>query len=294
MKSIYRFDQVGENLYNVTDTADQGKRGVHMYFVIGEEKALIFDTGFGVVDTLRQELEKLTEKPILCVVGHGHPDHAGAAALFDTVYMNHRDEEILPESLSYEKRMDDVFREMGPGGPRKIDPELKAYAEEHIVDPGGKHFHYIDVNAGDTFDLGGDVLEVFELPYHTQGSIALLNREKNYCLVSDSISRMAGVTGTAFPAEKRVGLLNFRDGLQRLNACLREDTPLWYGHSYEPLPATYVRDTLTAVEEVLEGKTENDTPARPRPPRPGMPPDTRRIFNHPVGEVNFSYDANLI
>lgn len=312
MKSIYTFEKVGENLYNVTDTADQGKLGIHMYFIIGEEKALIFDTGFGVVDTLRQELEQYTDKPIICVVGHGHPDHAGAAELFDVVYMNHKDESLLPDSLSFEKRMGDVFREMGPGGRRIIDPELKAYAEEHIVDPGGKNFHYIDTNEGDTFDIGGDVFEVFELPWHTQGSIGLLNREKNYCLVSDSIARMAGVTGTNFPTEKRVGLENFRSHLEKLNAAINDETLLWYGHSYTPLSAAFVRDTLTAVNEVLAGNTENDEPERrrgpmpapqgkggPNPggpgpggPKPGEKP--RQMYVHQVGEVSLAYDRNLL
>ena len=293
MKSIYRFDKVGENLYNVTDTADQGKLGVHMYFVIGEEKALIFDTGFGIVDTLRQELEALTDKPIICVVGHGHPDHAGAAELFDVVYMNHRDEGIIPNSLSYEKRMDDVFREMGPGGPRVIDPVLKAYAEEHIVDPGGANFRYIDTNAGDVFDIGGDVFEVFELPWHTQGSIALLNREKNYCLVSDSISRMMGVTGTAFPQEKGAGVRNFYEGIKALNDCINDETQLWYGHSYDPLPVSYVRNITTAFEDIINGNTADDEPARMPPPRPGMPPQPKKLA-HKVGDITVSYDPLLV
>ncbi len=291
MRNIYEIENVGGNVYRVTECMEPGGRGVNSFFVIGEEKALLFDSGFGVVDTLRGELEKLTTMPIVCVVGHGHPDHAGAAELFNEVYMNRRDEPLLPVSLSYERRMEDVFGTHGPGGPRKIDEELKAYAESHIVDPGGKNFTYKDVDAGDRFDIGGDVFEVFALPGHTQGSIALLNREKNYAFISDCIGpRTALVT---LPPEKRVGLIAYRDGLKKFRDNVNEDTVFWYGHSREPQKHIYMEDTILALDEILEGKTENDVRSESHFAK-RQAAAGKLMTEHVTGSVKIVYDANLL
>ena len=48
-----------------------------MFLLVGEEKALLIDTGTGVFD-LPLLLKTLTDKPVQVVLTHGHPDHAGA------------------------------------------------------------------------------------------------------------------------------------------------------------------------------------------------------------------------
>ncbi|MCD8127815.1 MAG: MBL fold metallo-hydrolase, partial [Clostridiales bacterium] len=215
MFQVYESAELLPGVYRISERPAENAPGVNMYVVVGEERALLFDAGFGVTDTLPAFVAGITDKPIVCVVGHGHPDHAGAAALFDEVYMNRRDEGLLPVALSYERRMDDVF-----GRLENADPELKAYCETHIVMTD--RLQYKDIDQGDTVDLGGQVLEVYAIPGHTQGSIALLNRKDNYALVSDAFStRTALVT---LPPEKRVGLTAYRDGLAGFMDAIGEDT----------------------------------------------------------------------
>ena len=291
MRNIYEIENVGGNVYRITECMTPGDHGVNSFFAVGAEKALLFDSGFGVVDTLREELGKLTDKPVICVVGHGHPDHAGAAELFDEVYMNERDEPLLPVSLSYERRMGDVFGGHGPGGPKEIDMELKAYAEEHIVDPGGKNFKYKNVDAGDSFDIGGDVFKVFALPGHTQGSIALLNREKNYAFISDCIGRRTALV--TLPPEMRVGITAYRDGLQSFKENINDETVFWYGHSREPQPHVFMDDTLLALDEILAGNTENDVRSESHFAK-RQAAAGKLMTEHQAGTVTIVYDANLI
>lgn len=47
-----------------------------LYLLEGEEKALLIDTGYAI-GNLRNFVEKITDKPILVVNSHFHPDHAG-------------------------------------------------------------------------------------------------------------------------------------------------------------------------------------------------------------------------
>ena len=283
MKQVYEKKQVGDNVWMITDAADG--RGVNCFLVVGTRQSLLFDTGFGVVDTLRAEVEALTGSPIVCVVGHGHPDHVGAAALFDQVYMNRKDEGLLPVSLSYERRMDDVF------GGGDNDPELYEYAKTHIVDPGGKNLRFKDVNAGDVFLVDEERFEVFEIPGHTQGSIALLNREKNYAFISDAVGVRTALVN--LPPEKRVGLEAYRDGIQAFLESIDADTTLWYGHSREPQPHQVMEDMLLALNEVLGGKTGNDKVSdshfAKRQAAAG-----KKMTEHVTGCVTLVYDANLL
>ena len=290
MRDVYEIENVGGNVYRITECSEPGGPGVNSFFVIGKEKALLFDSGFGVVDTLRAKLEAMTDLPIICVVGHGHPDHAGAAELFDKVYMNHRDEPLLPVSLSYDRRMGDVFGERGPGGPRKVDEELKAYAESHIVDPGGKNYRYTDIDTGDTLDIGGDLFEVYAIPGHTQGSIALLNRANNYAFISDAIGRRTALI--SLPPEKRIGMEAYRDSLKRFREQINDSTTFWYGHSREPQPHVYMNDTILALDEILEGKTENDRESVSHFAK--RLPAGKHMMEHQCGSVTIVYDANLL
>lgn len=281
MIEVYYPKQIKEGLIGIAEKEDPNDdHAVMMYLVIGEEKAALVDAGFGVTDTLRQFVESLTDKPVICLIGHGHPDHAGAAALFDEIYMNPADEPLLPVSLSYERRMGDVF------GRRELDPELKKYCEEHIVMT--EKLNYKPLNDGDIFDLGGKQLEVVAIPGHTQGSVAFVNRADNYVLSSDCFShRTALVKG---PAEKRLSLSNYQKGLRRFLDMINDDTEIYWGHSQERMPLLIPQEMYQCVSEILDGKTSGDTRSKsPFAKRPGM--ENVIMMEHVTGSVMLVYNA---
>lgn len=290
MVQVYYETDMGNGFYLIQERhVPTSDRGVMMYLVIGTEKAALVDCGFGVTDTLRSFVETLTDKPIICIVAHGHPDHAGAAALFDEIYMSEKDEPLLPVSLSYERRMDDVFGHDDEHSPEPKDPELLAYCEKHIVMTD--KLNYINMKDGDVFDLGGKQLEVVAMPGHTQGSVALFNKAENYALVSDCFSKRTALV--KMPSEKRVGITAYRDGLARFMNLINDDTRLYWGHGKEPVPHEVPADMLAACNEVLDGKTENDQPSRSGfMKRPGM--EGQRMMEHTCGCVMLVYNANTL
>jgi glyoxylase-like metal-dependent hydrolase (beta-lactamase superfamily II) len=285
VRNVYEKQKVGENVYRITECMEPNGPGVNLFLVTGKTRSLLFDSGFGVVDTLREELKQLTPSPIVCVVGHGHPDHVGAAPLFDTVYMNEKDAVLLPVALSYERRMEDVF------GRGAYDEELFSYAKTHIVDPGGKNFSWNPIRAGDVVTVDEERFEVFEIPGHTQGSIALLNREKNYAFISDAVGVRTALVN--LPPEKRVGMIAYRDGLARFLSEINEETVLWYGHSREPLPQQVMRDMLNALNEVLNGETQQDAPSISHFAK-RKAAQNKKMMEHRSGCVTLVYDANLL
>lgn len=281
---VYYEKKLAEGLYAIAEKhLPDSHQTVMMYLVIGEDKAALIDSGFGVTNTLRGFVETLTDKPIVCLVAHGHPDHAGAAALFDEIHMNPEDDFLLPVSLSYERRMDDVF------GHGEYDGELKAYCEEHIV--MCEKLPYKPLQDGDVFDLGGRKLETVFIPGHTRGSAAFVDRENNVALVSDCFSRRTAMV--KMPTEKRAALNGYKNGLQRFLDMISDDTLIYWGHGEEPVDHSVPRDMLCAVQEVLDGKTENDRPSVNKfTMRPGM--GNAKMTEHVCGGVMLVYDANTL
>ena len=285
MESVYFASNLGNGLYAIAEKHHPDNiHYVMMYLVVGEEKAALIDCGFGVVDTLRSFVEKLTDKPIICIIAHGHPDHAGAAALFDEIYMNPKDELLLPVSLSYQRRMGDVF-----GGRDPYSDGLKEYCEKHIVMT--EKLSYKPMRDGDVFDLGGKQLEVVAIPGHTPGSVAIINRAENYALTSDCFSVRTALV--KMPPEKRLGLTLYRDGLARFMSMIDRNTRIYWGHHEEPVAHEIPLDMLQACNDVLDGKTEKDVPSNSHFSK-RLEAQGTKMMEHTCGRVILVYNANTI
>src|SRR5215467_7547838 len=55
------------------------------YLIVGEKRALVFDTGMGISD-LKKVTAEITNLPIAVLNSHTHNDHVGDNWQFDTVY----------------------------------------------------------------------------------------------------------------------------------------------------------------------------------------------------------------
>ena len=119
---------------------------VCIYVLEGSEKAMVIDSGCEVKD-LKGTLAKITTKPTMMVLTHGHHDHTAAINEFDELYMNTADQYLLPE---YKGKI-------------------------------------IDVKPGHKFDLGGLEVEVFDMQGHTNGSIGYLDTTHKLLFTGDAI-----------------------------------------------------------------------------------------------------------
>lgn len=124
---------------------------VRSFLILGEEKALLLDTGAEEMDIM-ELIRTVTDKPVVLVHTHGDGDHTAADGGFSRIYAH-------PDEFSVILR----FR-----------PELKA--------------KLIPTREGDVFDLGGRCLKVIDAPGHTPGSICLLDEENKILFSGDSVS----------------------------------------------------------------------------------------------------------
>lgn len=258
---------------------DQGM-GMTLYLVEGAERAALVDSGMGVAQNLRQVVEGLTDKSVDCILTHGHPDHAGAAPLFDKVYMNEGDVPLLPVSLSPERRLGDVEHST------HNDPEIMAFCRANYVDCS--EFSFENFENGHIFDLGGVTLEAVHVPGHTAGSMALLNRKENYVLLGDAVNPRTALVASFGDGSV---LRRYRDGIQYLCANINEETRVYTGHSVTPLDHAILYDMAQAAQEVIDGKREDDVPSQSMFAK-RIEASGKRMFEHTCGKVILVYNAN--
>lgn len=143
-----------------------------MYLVEGTEKAALIDTGSGL-GFLRACVEQLTDKPIIVLLTHGHVDHAMGAGEFEEVYMNHADDYIYIQHADMGFRRDGLFL-------------CTQKVEDAEIIPAKPLETIHQMAGGDSFDLGGLHIDIYDLPGHTRGSVVMLIREERVLLLGDA------------------------------------------------------------------------------------------------------------
>ena len=74
--------KIDDDLYVITET-----KSIHCYLLIGKEKALLIDAGYGYED-IHPLIRQITELPVMLAVTHGDPDHALGAMHFEDVWIH--------------------------------------------------------------------------------------------------------------------------------------------------------------------------------------------------------------
>lgn len=136
--------RINDNTWRIEDG------GVRMFLLVGNEKALLIDSGMNTHDA-RDIAVTLTDLPVSLLNTHADIDHIGSNEQFGTFYMHPADEEQYRRS--------------------------------------GKQGTIIPVREGDRIELGGRTLEIIHLPGHTAGSIAVLDIDARVLISGDPIQQ---------------------------------------------------------------------------------------------------------
>ena len=175
------------------------------YLLIGEEKALLIDTGLGIGD-LKGLCEKLApNKEIICANTHNHVDHIGGNCQFDKVYINEYDAELLEEQNNDHYMKDWLLDENGK-------PKEAEYDTDRFVEY--KHYEVVPVKDGYIFELGNHKVELIHLSGHTAGQSAFYDHNNHCLFIGDTTSAFGGSPAERYPQFCTVN--SFRDKLQKL------------------------------------------------------------------------------
>lgn len=148
------------------------------FLIVGEDFALMFDTGLGI-GNIRRVVDQLTDQDIVVLNSHTHYDHIGGNHLFDTIYgldTEYTRQRALgspPDAVAGFLREGWVWKPF-PEGFSKAEYQSHAFTIDKIV------------GEGERIDIGGRVLEILHTPGHAPDSICLLDRENRILFTGDS------------------------------------------------------------------------------------------------------------
>lgn len=218
------------------------------YLIVGNNGALLFDTGMGISD-IRKVTEELTKLPIIVLNSHTHDDHVGGNWQFETVH--DMDTEFTRKNAQGSR--EDAQAEITPDQicgslPKGFD--AKSYATRPWKISAYTH-------DGDRFDLGGRTIEVVATPGHTPDAISLIDRANGLLFTGD----------TYYPApiwlfRPETDLNAYAASIRRL-AALAPQVKLVLGAHNIPVALPTVLPRLVAAFDAVRAGKVTATPESP-------------------------------
>jgi hydroxyacylglutathione hydrolase len=241
---LYTREKVGANVTKIADVS-----GVYAYLVEGSQEAALIDTCSGLGD-LGAYVRGLTALPVTAICTHGHCDHAGGAACFDTVYLNEQDFELAKRHTTLEMRRGSIdetlqrFAATMPGSPLPTISDI-----DYVPQRNGRYLNLVD---GQVFDLGGITLEAIALPGHTQGMTCVLIRELRTVLLGDGCNPFTFLflPECSSVEQYRLSLLSFLRHEDRYDS-------VWFSHGIYKGPKAIVHECVEVCDDIMQGKADN-------------------------------------
>lgn len=213
-----------------------------MYLVEGRSSAALIDTGTGI-GNLKAYVDHFTKKPVTVILTHGHLDHALGADPFETVYINHADDEV------YERHRQPEYREMY----YRIMPGYDQLEPSDYAAPMDIH-RAKDLVDGQVFDLGDITLRIYACPGHTPGSMTVLVQEERILIAGDACNPF---TFLFFPEALSLGSYEevLKDYRQRVAGTY--DRVLFSHGAVEDPACDIIENVIEACEVVKRGEAVN-------------------------------------
>ena len=229
---------VAEKVWRIDDHG-----GDNIYLIVGDEKALLIDTGLGVAD-LAACVSDITNLPLLVVNTHGHPDHAGGNFQFPEIYAHPADFKLV-EQFSSKNDHDGMVRSMienNPGFEAIFLKDIDDYKMPEIK----------PVTAGYVFDLGNRKIEVIETPGHTKGSIVLLDAENKLLFTGDNDNTLVWLfLDGCLPIE------SYLQTLQRLNQRSDEFDNIFPGHG-DVIDKSFINEQIICAKNIISRECQGE------------------------------------
>lgn len=225
--NIYGKWQIAEDTWCITD-------GWHnfVYLLIGEEKALLIDSCSGE-GNIRAVVEGITEKPVMVLNTHGHFDHTGGNSCWPEAWMT-------KEAAVHAKE---------PFGPMHEKWfRSKPYQDYKI--------HYIE--NGQRIDLGQKIVEIISIPAHSEGSVAVLDKNTRFLFTGDEIEsgQVIWIVRNQSVSLKELAQMH-KMNMEKLLEFRQDYDYIWPAHNGVPLyPDKYIQDFIELDKLIIEGRQQ--------------------------------------
>jgi glyoxylase-like metal-dependent hydrolase (beta-lactamase superfamily II) len=192
------------------------------YLVVGDERGVLIDTGFGT-GNIQAFVQTLTGKPVDWVANtHGHFDHTAGDGWFSLAFMTAAAAETARIPYPSKARL--------------------TYPLDYPIQVVGE---------GDKIDLGGRDLEVIEIPAHAPSSVAFLDKKSRVLFSGDEVAPFVMLYWQQ--DEPQPTIEQYARNLEKLVARRSEYDYICWGHGESLLDASLVADCLENVRQILAG-----------------------------------------
>lgn len=249
-RTLAKTYRVRDNVFSTAlPSTMKGQKGlVWSHLVVGPERALLIDTGFGVGDLKGMARELSGGRPVIVCNTHCHGDHFMGDFQFDAVFCPEYDAENLREAFS------DPHWEA-----ERVPYEGGFFTQEDVVPV--RDCAILPVPDGHRFDLGGGYLvELIHIGGHSPGSSVLLDRQNRILFSGDVLMGLVTLIMmpySHYPAFATVRA--FRDALVRLASRKGEFDCLCPGHGELELSPDVIDDMIALCGSVLAHPEDYDT-----------------------------------
>jgi len=211
--------------------------------VIGEQKAVLIDTGCGIGD-LRKAVEAITTLPVMVVNTHTHLDHLGSNRQFDDIAMF--DHPLSRRTATY------------GADPRTLQTDLMS--ENLITKPWPQGFDLGKATLppfkvsrwlkdGEQIDLGGRTLEVIYTPGEATNHICLLDRTNRILFCGDIL-----LHGPIWTHMEGGSLQDLATSYRRLMDYFDAFDYLMPGHNEPWLDKNLLPKALDGADKIMSGQ----------------------------------------
>ncbi len=233
--------------------------GVYCTLIIGSERALLIDSGFGCGD-LPERASTLTDKPLMVLNTHGHFDHIQANNAFSSVLIHKADVPLLRKNsnLLYKLAFYLLY----------LSKSTKADRKRYLRTLTVRKPKLAYIRDGDVIDLGTATLTVIETPGHTKGSVCLLDSANHYVYSGDTISNHVWIC-----LKESLSVQTYVESLERLLPLVDDSYQIVASHSDVPLRTVVIEKMIHCCRNI----------------------DTRKstAYNHPFCKKSFLYCEGL-
>jgi glyoxylase-like metal-dependent hydrolase (beta-lactamase superfamily II) len=192
----FSVETVGDGIVMLTEPHVARLWRANIFLVRGRDHDLLVDTGMGI-SSLRAEVARLTDRPIVLFSTHSHLDHIGGHPEFsDCEIIVHAAEAGSlenpsgPAGLSYASLPEARRAEYRAAG-FDTDGLMIDAVPDAGYDIAAHRFHGAHatrlIDEGEVLDLGTRRFEVLHLPGHSPGSIALWDAASGTLIAGDAV-----------------------------------------------------------------------------------------------------------
>lgn len=189
------------------------------YLVIGEQEAVLIDTGTGI-GNLKETAHELTSLPLWVLNTHAHWDHIGCNSQFEKIACFNHPDCIAKLGRGVDKAKllnaisgNSIWKSL-PKGFDKNAWEIPPLTPAHLLEDG------------EIIDLGNRSLEVIHTPGHSPGSICLLDQKNKILFTGDTF-----FPGPLYAYEDDVNIDDYIASLDKIITRLPEYEHLLSGHN---------------------------------------------------------------